>query len=127
MLTGITGILVHGFSDANLQVPAYALLFYFLCAVIESPSDETVRVIEGRERHRSSLSSEQPPPQTISAEGRPRNRSSSSGPRANCGKLPEVARHTPPSSMMIGAHVLRGRQRVPLEGRFDVFPQRTGS
>jgi O-antigen ligase len=30
---GISGILVHSFVDFNLEIPANALLFYFLCAV----------------------------------------------------------------------------------------------
>jgi O-antigen ligase len=32
-LVGCTGILVHSFADFNLQIPANALLFYFLCAL----------------------------------------------------------------------------------------------
>ena len=32
-LVGCTGILVHSFADFNLQIPANALFFYFLCAV----------------------------------------------------------------------------------------------
>ncbi len=31
-LVGCTGILVHSFADFNLQIPANALFFYFLCA-----------------------------------------------------------------------------------------------
>ena len=32
-LVGCTGILVHSFADFNLQIPANALFFYFLCAL----------------------------------------------------------------------------------------------
>jgi O-antigen ligase len=32
-LVGCTGLLVHGFFDFNLQIPANACMFYFLCAV----------------------------------------------------------------------------------------------
>jgi O-antigen ligase len=32
-LIGCTGLVVHGFFDFNLQIPANACLFYFLCAV----------------------------------------------------------------------------------------------
>jgi O-antigen ligase len=32
-LLGISGILVHSFSDFNLQVPANAAIFYVLCAI----------------------------------------------------------------------------------------------
>jgi fumarate reductase subunit D len=30
---GCTGLLVHGFFDFKLQIPAKACVFYFLCAV----------------------------------------------------------------------------------------------
>ena len=32
-LVGCTGLLVHSFFDFNLQIPANACTFYFLCAV----------------------------------------------------------------------------------------------
>lgn len=32
-LVGCTGLLVHSFFDFNLQIPANACMFYFLCAV----------------------------------------------------------------------------------------------
>jgi O-antigen ligase len=35
LLTAIVGILVHGGSDFNLQIPANALLFYVYCALIQ--------------------------------------------------------------------------------------------
>ncbi len=40
MLTGITGILVHSLLDYNLQVPANAMLFYVLCALVSAPSHD---------------------------------------------------------------------------------------
>ena len=43
-LVGCTGLLVHGFFDFNLQIPANACMFYFLCAVATS----TAMVPEGR-------------------------------------------------------------------------------
>ncbi len=38
-LVGCTGILVHSFLDFNLQIPANAAIFYFLCALVTSPND----------------------------------------------------------------------------------------
>src|SRR5579862_3663177 len=37
-LVGCTGLLVHSFSDFNLQIPANAYMFYFLCALATSTS-----------------------------------------------------------------------------------------
>ena len=39
-LVGCTGILVHSFADFNLQIPANALFFYFLCAVATANSSQ---------------------------------------------------------------------------------------
>ncbi len=43
-LVGCTGLLVHGFFDFNLQIPANACVFYFLCAV----STRTAEQVEVR-------------------------------------------------------------------------------
>jgi len=37
-LVGCTGLLVHSFFDFNLQIPANAYMFYFLCALATSTS-----------------------------------------------------------------------------------------
>lgn len=43
-LLGCVGILVHGFVDFNLQIPANAALFYVLCALVASgPLQESTR------------------------------------------------------------------------------------
>jgi hypothetical protein len=39
-LVGCTGILVHSSADFNLQIPANALFFYFLCALATSVPDQ---------------------------------------------------------------------------------------
>ena len=38
-LVGCTGLLVHSFFDFNLQIPANACMFYFLCAVATRTTD----------------------------------------------------------------------------------------
>ncbi len=43
-VVGCTGLLVHSFFDFNLQIPANACMFYFLCAVATS----TVRPLEAK-------------------------------------------------------------------------------
>jgi len=45
-LVGCTGLLVHSFFDFNLQIPANACVFYFLCAV----STRTAEQLEGSRR-----------------------------------------------------------------------------
>lgn len=35
LMTGLVGILVHGASDFNLQIPANALIFYVYCALLQ--------------------------------------------------------------------------------------------
>jgi O-antigen ligase len=44
-LAGVTGLAVHSLFDFNLQIPANALLFYVLCAVAGSASEEDAQVI----------------------------------------------------------------------------------
>jgi O-antigen ligase len=52
-LLGCVGILVHSFFDFNLQVPANAALFYFLCAIAAAaPLQESQRRRALRRRHR---------------------------------------------------------------------------
>ena len=40
-MSGITGILVHSFSDFNLHIPANALLFTVLAAFVAAPLPKT--------------------------------------------------------------------------------------
>ena len=42
-LVGCTGLLVHSFFDFNLQIPANACMFYFLCAVATSTAQLPLR------------------------------------------------------------------------------------
>ena len=44
-LVGVTGLAVHSLFDFNLQIPANALLFYVLCAVAGSNSEEDAQVV----------------------------------------------------------------------------------
>lgn len=44
-LVGVTGLAVHSLFDFNLQIPANALLFYVLCAVAGSTSEEDAQVV----------------------------------------------------------------------------------
>lgn len=44
-LIGVTGLAVHSLFDFNLQIPANALLFYVLCAVAGSTSEEDAQVV----------------------------------------------------------------------------------
>jgi hypothetical protein len=37
-LIGLTGLLVHSAFDFNLQIPANACMFYFMCAVAAAPA-----------------------------------------------------------------------------------------
>jgi len=51
-LLGCVGILVHSFFDFNLQIPANAALFYFLCAIAAAaPLQESQRRRTLRRRH----------------------------------------------------------------------------
>ena len=52
-LLGCTGILIHGFVDSNLQIPANAALFYSLCAIAAA------RTKFGMRRRRRSVEPEQ--------------------------------------------------------------------
>ena len=42
-LVGCTGLLVHSFFDFNLQIPANASIFYFLCAVATHTAQSPLR------------------------------------------------------------------------------------
>ncbi|HEU5402924.1 MAG TPA: O-antigen ligase family protein [Terriglobales bacterium] len=44
-LVGVTGLAIHSLFDFNLQIPANALLFYVLCAVAGSTSEEDAQVV----------------------------------------------------------------------------------
>jgi O-antigen ligase len=44
-LIGVTGLAVHSLFDFNLQIPANALLFYVLCALAGSTSEEDADVV----------------------------------------------------------------------------------
>ncbi len=44
-LIGVTGLTVHSLFDFNLQIPANALLFYVLCAIAGSTSEEDAKVV----------------------------------------------------------------------------------
>lgn len=49
-LVGVLGLSVHSLFDFNLQIPANALLFYVLCAVAGTNSEEDADVIQRMER-----------------------------------------------------------------------------
>jgi hypothetical protein len=42
-MTGVTAILVHSISDFNLHIPANAILFTMLAAIIAAPLPENSR------------------------------------------------------------------------------------
>jgi len=55
-LVGCTGLLVHSFFDFNLQIPANAYMFYFLCALATSTSRiPDAALAKRRRRHTTKL------------------------------------------------------------------------
>jgi O-antigen ligase len=62
-LLGCVGILVHGFLDFNLQIPANAALFYVLCAIAAAaPLQESQRRRHTRRHHNLILEPQAPAP-----------------------------------------------------------------